>query len=32
MVPAGGGEVAAVGFDFIVLGDDGQIRSDYQFI
>jgi len=26
------GEVAAVGFDFIVLDDDGRIRSDYQFI
>lgn len=32
MVPAGGGPVAAVGFDFIVLDDDGRIRSDYQFI
>ena len=32
MVPAGGGEVAAVGFDFIVLDDDGRIRSAYQFI
>lgn len=32
MVPAGGGAVAAVGFDFFVLDDDGRIRADYQFI
>lgn len=32
MVPADGGPVAAVGFDFMVLDDDGRIRSDYQFI
>jgi hypothetical protein len=31
MVPAGGA-VAAVGFDFLVLGDDGRIRLDYQFL
>ena len=31
MVPANGGQVAAVGFDFFVLGDDGRIRYDYQF-
>lgn len=32
MVPAGGGAVAAVGFDFLVLGADGRIRLDYQFL
>lgn len=32
MVPAAGGPVAAVGFDFLVLGDDGRIRLDYQFL
>lgn len=31
MHPARGGGVAAVGFDFLVLGDDGRIRFDYQF-
>jgi hypothetical protein len=32
MVPAAGGAAAAVGFDFLVLGDDGRIRLDYQFL
>lgn len=32
MVPAGGGDVAAEGFDFFVLDEDGRIQSDYQFI
>ena len=32
MVPAAGGEPAAVGFDFLVLGSDGRIRFDYQFL
>jgi len=32
MVPATGGAVAAVGFEFLVLGDDGRIRLDYQFL
>ncbi len=32
MVPVAGGPVAAVGFDFLVLGDDGRIRVDYQFL
>ncbi|MEU8685881.1 nuclear transport factor 2 family protein [Streptomyces sp. NPDC048611] len=32
MVPAGGGDVAAVGTEFIVLGPDGLIRSDHQFM
>ncbi len=27
-----GGEVSSVGFDFLVLGDDGRIRTGYQFI
>ncbi len=32
MVPAAGSAAAAVGFDFLVLGDDGRIRLDYQFL
>jgi hypothetical protein len=32
MVPAGGGEVLAVGIDLLLLGPDGRIVSDYQFI
>jgi hypothetical protein len=32
MVPVGGGEVAAVGLEILVLDDDGRIRTDYQFI
>jgi hypothetical protein len=32
MVPAAGGKPAAVGFDFLVLGADGRIRFDYQFL
>jgi hypothetical protein len=32
MLPAGGGEVISIGFDFLVLGDDGRIRTGYQFI
>ena len=32
MMPASGGEVISVGFDFLVLGDDGRIRTGYQFI
>lgn len=32
MVPAGGGEVVAVGIDLLLLGPDGRIRTDYQFI
>jgi hypothetical protein len=31
MVPPAGGEVAAEGSVFIILGDDGRIRTDYQF-
>jgi len=31
MVPAGGGEAAAVGTIFFLLSDDGRIRFDYQF-
>jgi hypothetical protein len=31
MVPAHGSSVAATGFAFFVLGDDGRIRCDYQF-
>ncbi|MBV8394349.1 MAG: hypothetical protein JOY81_14315 [Alphaproteobacteria bacterium] len=37
MLPAGdrhkkGGEVISIGFDFLVLGSDGRIRTGYQFI
>jgi hypothetical protein len=32
MLPAAGGEVVSIGFDFLVLGDDGRIRTGYQFI
>jgi hypothetical protein len=32
MLPAAGGEVISIGFDFMVLGDDGRIRTGYQFI
>jgi hypothetical protein len=32
MIPAGGGEVAAVGLEFLVMDDAGRIVSDYQFI
>lgn len=31
MVPASGGEVAAVGTIFLLLSDDGRIHLDYQF-
>jgi hypothetical protein len=32
MLPANGGEVVSIGFDFLVLGADGRIRTGYQFI
>jgi hypothetical protein len=32
MLPATGGEVISIGFDFLVLGGDGRIRTGYQFI
>jgi hypothetical protein len=32
MRPASGGEVISIGFDFLVLGSDGRIRTGYQFI
>jgi hypothetical protein len=32
MVPAGGGDVAAVGLEVLLLDDEGRIRADYQFI
>jgi hypothetical protein len=32
MVAATGGEAISVGFDFLVLGADGRIRTGYQFI
>lgn len=31
MIPAKGGEIAAIGFDFFVLTDDERIQSDYMF-
>jgi hypothetical protein len=31
MVPAAGGDVAAVGFVFLLLNDEGRIGLDYQF-
>jgi hypothetical protein len=31
MIPVSGGEVAAAGWDFLILADDGRIRVDYQF-
>ena len=32
MVPSGGGEAVAVGLEILVLGPDGRIEADYQFI
>jgi hypothetical protein len=32
MMPASGGHVISIGFDFLVLGEDGRIRTGYQFI
>jgi len=32
MVPAAGGEVLAVGLEFLVLDEQGRIVDDYQFI
>jgi hypothetical protein len=32
MLPAAGGDVISVGFDFLVLAEDGRIRTGYQFI
>lgn len=32
MLPAAGGEVISIGFDFLVLGGDGRICTGYQFI
>jgi hypothetical protein len=32
MLPSTGGEVISIGFDFLVLGGDGRIRTGYQFI
>ncbi|MFF5204925.1 nuclear transport factor 2 family protein [Streptosporangium sp. NPDC000396] len=31
MIPAGGGDIAWTGFTFVILGEDGLIRYDYQF-
>lgn len=32
MVPADGGEAAAAGLEILILGPDGRIEADYQFI
>ncbi|MBF9132895.1 hypothetical protein I0C86_28635 [Plantactinospora sp. S1510] len=32
MVPRDGGDVTRVGLEILVLGADGRIASDYQFI
>jgi hypothetical protein len=32
MVPASGGDAAAMGLEFLLLDPDGRIRRDYQFI
>lgn len=32
MLPVGGGDPAGVGLEILVLGDDGRIKTDYQFI
>ena len=32
MVPIAGGEAAASGLEILVLGEDGRITTDYQFI
>lgn len=32
MVASGGGEVAGVGLEILVLDEDGRIKTDYQFI
>jgi hypothetical protein len=32
MVPAGGGEAAGSGLEILLLGGDGRITADYQFI
>ena len=32
MVPAGGGDAETTGSEFVILGRDGRIRHDYQFI
>ena len=32
MVPADGGEAAATGLEILILGPDGRIKADYQFI
>lgn len=32
MVPVAGGEVASIGTEFLILGEDNRILYDYQFI
>ena len=32
MLPAGGRDVISIGFDFLVLAEDGRIKTGYQFI
>lgn len=32
MIPANGGAPTSIGFDFLILADDGRTDLDYQFI
>ena len=32
MVPTSGGEAAGAGLEILILGEDGRIKTDYQFI
>lgn len=32
MVPTGGGEVAGIGLEILILDEDGRIKTDHQFI
>jgi hypothetical protein len=32
MVPVGGGDPAGAGLEILILGEDGRIKNDYQFI
>jgi hypothetical protein len=32
MIPATGGDTLTIGFDFLILDDNGRIHVDYQFI
>lgn len=32
VVPAGGGKAAGAGLEILILGEEGRIETDYQFI